>query len=83
MYRNLIEKLARQILFDKFKHVTLDQVIVKIRYWSYVFRYIDFGVTKTSIVDSLTKFTRELYIYSAHDRATMKIRVLGELYQCL
>ena len=65
MYRNIIEKLTHQILFDKCKHVTMDQVIAKIRYWSCVFRYIDFGVTKTSIVDSLTKFTRELDLFNS------------------
>ena len=65
MYRNIIEKLAHQILFDKCKHMTVDQVIAKIRYWSYVFRYIDFGVTKTIIVDSLTKFTREFDLFSS------------------
>ena len=45
--------------------MTVDKVIAKISYWSSVFRYIDFGVTKTSFVDSLTKFTTELDLFSS------------------
>ena len=59
MYIDLIGKFTTEWCFSEVKHATVDKVIVEITYWSYVFGYIDYRLTKTPIAHSLIKFTRE------------------------